>query len=133
MTADRRSFFRKALVAARRLLTLPSRQGKPNRFRPQSASDRGRRAYVYGYSLITTEVTRVQGTNIAKAEPNKLGAPMNNSRMCRATRRRTTAVCPRPTPTRCTRWLGSTSRNRWCSATRIWATAFICSRWSTCG
>jgi hypothetical protein len=34
-------------------------------------------AYIYGYSLITTEVTRVQGANVAKADPDKLSAPMN--------------------------------------------------------
>ena len=30
-------------------------------------------AYVYGYSLITTEVTRVQASNVAK--PNEMKAP----------------------------------------------------------
>jgi hypothetical protein len=33
-------------------------------------------AYVYGYSLITTNVTRVQGSNIASADPSALKAPM---------------------------------------------------------
>jgi len=34
-------------------------------------------AYIYGYSLVTTEVTRVQGTDFSKAEPGRLSAPMN--------------------------------------------------------
>jgi hypothetical protein len=76
MTADRRSFFRKALVAAAAFFTLPLSAGAQS-LSPAEARQIAEDAYVYGYSLITTEVTRVQGTNIAKAEPNKLGAPMN--------------------------------------------------------
>lgn len=33
-------------------------------------------AYVYGYSLITTDVTRVQSSNIPQAEPSELRAPL---------------------------------------------------------
>jgi len=42
----------------------------------QIASD----AYIYGYSLITTEITRVQMSNVPKVEEN-LHAPMQ--RFCR--------------------------------------------------
>ena len=41
---------------------------------PSEAKAIAEDAYVYGYSLITTEVTRVQMTNVAKAEG--LHAPM---------------------------------------------------------
>jgi hypothetical protein len=44
---------------------------------PADARQIAEDAYIYGYSLVTTEVTRVQGTNIPKSEPGKLGAPMN--------------------------------------------------------
>jgi hypothetical protein len=44
---------------------------------PEDARKIAEDAYIYGYSLITTEVTRVQGTNISKPEPDKLSAPMN--------------------------------------------------------
>ena len=33
-------------------------------------------AYVYGYPLITTDVTRVQSSNISEADPSKLKAPL---------------------------------------------------------
>lgn len=33
-------------------------------------------AYIYGYSLLTTDVTRVQGTNIAAVDPARLRAPL---------------------------------------------------------
>ncbi len=45
---------------------------------PAEARQVAEEAYIYGYSLITTEVTRIQGTNIAKIDPDKLGAPMNS-------------------------------------------------------
>ena len=44
---------------------------------PAEARQIAEDAYIYGYSLITTEVTRVQGTNVSKAEPERLSAPMN--------------------------------------------------------
>lgn len=43
---------------------------------PEQARAIGIEAYVYGYSLITTEVTRVQMTNVA--EPAELRAPMGH-------------------------------------------------------
>jgi hypothetical protein len=79
MTADRRSFFRKTVAcsfAAAALFATPL-SASAQSLSPAEARQIAEDAYVYGYSLITTEVTRVQGTNIAKAEPNKLGAPMN--------------------------------------------------------
>lgn len=33
-------------------------------------------AYIYGYSLLTTDVTRVQGSNVASPNPAKLSAPV---------------------------------------------------------
>jgi hypothetical protein len=44
---------------------------------PAEARQIAEDAYIYGYSLITTEVTRVQGTNVSKIEPDRLSAPMN--------------------------------------------------------
>jgi len=77
MTADRRSFFRKTLgFAAAAFFAVPF-SACAQSLSPAEARKIAEDAYVYGYSLITTEVTRVQGTNISKAEPNKLGAPMN--------------------------------------------------------
>lgn len=43
---------------------------------PEEAKTLAIDAYVYGYSLITTEVTRVQMTNVAKPEPAEFKAPM---------------------------------------------------------
>ena len=79
MRADIRSFVRKTLacsLAAAAFFTVPL-SASAQSLSPAEARQIAEDAYVYGYSLITTEVTRVQGTNIAKAEPNKLGAPMN--------------------------------------------------------
>src|SRR5579872_3509556 len=42
---------------------------------PEEAQQIATDAYVYGYSLITTEVTRVQSSNVAKAEG--MHAPLN--------------------------------------------------------
>ena len=83
-------------------------------------------AYIYGYSLITTEVTRVQSRNVAKEEG--LRAPTNQFANTTATRRLTIAASPRRMPTRYTRSPGSTFPNPRCSATRIWAIASTCSR-----
>jgi hypothetical protein len=44
---------------------------------PTEARQIAEDAYIYGYSLITTEVTRVQAANVSKADPQKLSAPMN--------------------------------------------------------
>lgn len=42
----------------------------------QEATDIAVNAYLYGYSLITTEITRVQFTNVANAKEKPLHAPM---------------------------------------------------------
>lgn len=57
-------------------------------------------AYIYGYSLITTEVTRVQMTNVPGA--TELKAPMNSFFNVKRYPRGTTEGSPRRTPTRCT-------------------------------
>jgi hypothetical protein len=60
-----------ALVACSDSSTKPAASGQPGvEEAVQTAVD----AYVYGYSLITTEVTRVQMSNFPKAEG--LHAPM---------------------------------------------------------
>jgi hypothetical protein len=43
---------------------------------PSEAKAIGEDAYIYGYSLITTEVTRVQSTNLDKIEGSLLRGPM---------------------------------------------------------
>jgi hypothetical protein len=53
-----------ALMAS---LPLLSAHGQADKISPAQAKQIGTDAYVYGYSLITTEVTRVQMTNVAKA------------------------------------------------------------------
>jgi hypothetical protein len=80
MTTNRRSAIRGALVggfAAMVCLAIPF-SAKAQSPSPAEARQIAEDAYIYGYSLITTEVTRIQGTNISKADPDKLGAPMNS-------------------------------------------------------
>jgi uncharacterized protein (TIGR03000 family) len=48
---------------------------KPQQLSPKEAAAIAEEAYIYGYSLITSEVTRVQMSNVAKVEA--LRAPMN--------------------------------------------------------
>ena len=62
-------------------------------------------AYIYGYSLITTEVTRVQMSNVDK--PEGCMRRWASSSTSSAIRRPTSAACRRPTPTRSIRvaWL----------------------------
>jgi hypothetical protein len=76
MTSSRRSFVHAALVigmaaASGLALTLPATAQAPS---PAEAQQTATDAYVYGYSLITTEVTRVQMSNVPKVEG--LTAPM---------------------------------------------------------
>src|SRR5580704_19001937 len=79
MQPTRRSFVSGAASAsvAFSVLNGMSKPANAQAVTPVDARKIAEDAYIYGYSLITTEVTRVQGTNIAKAEPEKLGAPMN--------------------------------------------------------
>jgi hypothetical protein len=79
MASTRRSFLANAAAGS---LAFTALNGMPvhanaETVAPEDARKIAEDAYIYGYSLITTEVTRVQGTNISKPEPNKLGAPMN--------------------------------------------------------
>ena len=61
-------------------------------------------AYVYGYSLITTEVTRVQMSNVPKV--GGFNSPTGSSTF-HAIRRPTIAAFQRRMRTRCIRSLGS--------------------------
>src|SRR5208337_3545843 len=62
-----------ALLCA--FLVLPASGGAqgPQGLTPQEAQEIALDAYIYGYSLITTDVTRVQMSNVAKVE--ELRAP----------------------------------------------------------
>src|SRR3984885_14092723 len=79
MESTRRSFVSGAATASLAFTVLNgmSRPANAQALTPENARQIAEDAYIYGYSLITTEVTRVQGTNISKAVPDKLGAPMN--------------------------------------------------------
>jgi hypothetical protein len=79
MTANKRSFIREAFVgsfAAAACFAMPF-SANAQSLSPAEARQIAENAYIYGYSLITTEITRVQGTNVSKAEPDRLSAPMN--------------------------------------------------------
>ena len=134
MVSDRRAFIRGTLTGgliatAGLAKTIPA---NAQALTPAEAKQIAEDAYVYGYSLITTEVTRVQMTNVAKvgwvAARRRTSSPT-----FRAIRRRTIAAFPRRMPTRSIRWPGSTSPSRRCSAIRTWATASTCSRSSISG
>jgi hypothetical protein len=78
MTPSRQSFIRgslaSCLVAAAGLaVTLPT---YAQSLSPSEAQQIAEDAYIYGYSLITTEVTRVQMTNVSA--PAEMKAPMNS-------------------------------------------------------
>ena len=77
MASDRRDFIRGTLagglIATTGLATtIPA---NAQALTPAEAKQIAEDAYVYGYSLITTEVTRVQMSNVAKVE--RLHAPMD--------------------------------------------------------
>jgi hypothetical protein len=64
-----------ALVAAGIVLTLNChRSVAQEKLTAKEAAQIGEEAYIYGYSLITTEITRVQMTNVSRAE--ELRGPM---------------------------------------------------------
>ncbi|MBL8580063.1 MAG: DUF1254 domain-containing protein [Mesorhizobium sp.] len=68
----RRSFIRHALATGVALLGLSVLQPAYSQaLSPEEAQQIAEDAYVYGYSLITTEVTRVQGSNVPTAEGMK--------------------------------------------------------------
>ena len=83
-------------------------------------------AYVYGYSLMTTEVTRVQMSNVSKAEG--LHAPTGQFINMKRYPPQSTVPSLRRMPIRSTRWAGSTSPSRRSLATRIWAIATFYSK-----
>jgi hypothetical protein len=75
MNAARRSFVFAALINCVIVAALPTAQpAKAQSVTPAEAQQIATDAYVYGYSLITTEVTRVQMSNVPKVEG--LTAPM---------------------------------------------------------
>ena len=79
MKRNRRSLIREALVGgfiAAACFATPF-PANAQSLSPAEARQIAEDAYIYGYSLITTEVTRVQGANVSKAAPEKLSAPMN--------------------------------------------------------
>jgi hypothetical protein len=81
-------------------------------------------AYIYGYSLITTEVTRVQMSNVSKVEG--LHAPMGqfiNVKRYPPADFRGVSAPNADTPS--IRLHGSTCQNPRCSAIQIWASASI--------
>jgi hypothetical protein len=89
-------------------------------------------AYIYGYSLITTEVTRVQMTNVPKTE--RLRSPMgqftNVRRYPPADYRGVSA--PNADPLYSLH--GSTwDPSPWSSRTRTWAGGITCSQCTACG
>ena len=65
------------MAAGLALANIPPQSAAQGSISPAEAAEIAEDAYIYGYSLITTEVTRVQGANVSKAEPEKLSAPMN--------------------------------------------------------
>ena len=71
-------------------------------------------AYIYGYSLVTTEVTRVQMSNVAAVE--QMRAPTGTFFNVKGYPPATYRGSPPPTPTRCTLWPGPTSPSRRSSA-----------------
>jgi len=62
-------------IAALGLLLGQSAPARAEALTPDEARKIAMDAYVYGYSLITTDVTRVQMSNVPKVE--ELRAPMN--------------------------------------------------------
>ena len=71
-------------------------------------------AYIYGYPLVTMEMTRRVMTNVAAPEGTR-GADGPVRQAARSIPTRRSATSPRPTPTRSTRPPGSTSaRSRGC-------------------
>jgi hypothetical protein len=70
MKSNNRSFIREALISAFAAVTcftmcLPAHAQSLS---PMEAQQIAEDAYIYGYSLITTDVTRVQMSNVPKVE-----------------------------------------------------------------
>ena len=89
-------------------------------------------AYIYGYPLVTMDMTRKRFTNVAT--PDAAHAPMGQFSSCGLIRRSTIMRSPLQTPTRYTRRRGSISqRSRRSSAFPTWATATTSCRCLTDG
>ena len=88
-------------------------------------------AYIYGYSLVTTEVTRVQMSNVPEVE--QIRAPMGTFFNVPGYPPATYRGSRQPMPTRCTRWRGWTCPNPRCSAIHKSTNASLPLSWSTCG
>lgn len=79
MTTNRRSFIQEALVggvAAATYFAIP-RSANAQSLSPAEARQIAEDAYIYGYSLMTTEVTRLQGSNVSGVDLERLRAPLN--------------------------------------------------------
>ena len=81
-----------------------------------------REAYIYGYPLVTMDMTRRQETNVRV--PDDAHAPMGQLIKMRAYPAVDNKAPPRPMRTRCTRWSGwMFPPSRGSSAFPTWATA----------
>ena len=108
-----------------------SRFAKAETLDPEEAKQIALDAYVYGYSLITTDVTRVQMSNVAIVE--ELRAPTGTFFNIKRYPPATIAACPRRTPTPSTRSRGSICPSPRCSAIRRSRIASSPLNWSICG
>src|SRR3954466_13659931 len=75
METTKRSFVYGALASGLAVSFTGQFPAQAQSVAPSEAEQIAIDAYVYGYSLITTEVTRVQGSNVAKIEG--MHAPTN--------------------------------------------------------
>src|SRR5262245_12344586 len=66
-----------AFIVAIMLVAGPAMAQQPAPLSPDEAVALATDAYVYGYSLITTEVTRVQMSNVPERKVAELRGPMN--------------------------------------------------------
>ena len=87
----------------------PGRPAPPARTRPKNKrpSSLGVEAYIYGYPLVTMEMTRRVMTNVAK--PEGKAPPWASLPNCGRIRPRRSRTSRPPTPTRSIRWPGWTS------------------------
>lgn len=125
---NRRSFIQDTViggVAAATCFAIP-RSASAQSLSPVEARQIAEDAYIYGYSLITTEVTRVQGSNVPEVDIERLRAPLNQfvnaPKYPSADYRGVSA----PNADTLYSFVGSTSPSQWYSATPIWAVASTC-------
>ena len=83
MATNRRAFIEHLSVALlpQRAVPIP-RSAYAQSLSPAQARQIAEAAYIYGYSLITTEVTRVQMSNVPSVSPRNTCAPMGQFVMC---------------------------------------------------